>query len=171
MIDLDALYKIQYGLYVITSKFQDVINGQLATTLFQVTNEPIKVVVVLSKNTYTHELIIKSKVFAASVLSQDTPPQFIGTFGFRCGRECFKFADVNYEVGTTGCPLVLDHALVVLEAAVIQSLDLGTHTLFVGELKTCKKLRDGMAMTYEYYHRERKGISPKNAPTYQKKPE
>lgn len=167
MIDLNVLYKIQYGMYIITTKLDDKINGQLATVVFQVTSSPIQLAVCLSKKTYTHELVQQSKIIGISVLVQDTPTKAIGLFGYRCGRDCFKFGGVNYETGVTGVPLVTDNALAVMEIAVNQIMDVGTHTLFVGELKSSKKIREGVAMTYEYYHEVKKGKSPENAPTYQ----
>lgn len=165
-IDATSLHKIQYGVYVITTAFAGKINGQIATTLFQVTNTPIKVALCLSNNTYTYELLKQSGVFAASILDQSTPMKFIGNFGFRCGRDFDKFCDVKYREGLTGCPLVTEHTLVTLEASVIQTLDVGTHTLFVGELKSAEKINEGVALTYEYYHTVVKGKSPENAPTY-----
>jgi ferric-chelate reductase [NAD(P)H] len=165
-IDAKSLHKIQYGMYVITTKWENQLNGQIATTLFQVTNSPIKIAICLSKKTYTHELIQKSNVFSAAILEKDTPMKFIGTFGFRCGRECDKFCNVNYATDLTGCPLILDHSLVIMEASVVQQLDVGTHTLFIGILEGAKKIKDGDAMTYEYYHTVVKGKSPENAPTY-----
>jgi ferric-chelate reductase [NAD(P)H] len=171
MIAFDSLYKIQYGMYVITTVCGNLFNGQIATVLFQVTAEPPKIAICLSKNTYTHELILKSKVFGAAILSAEVPAKFIGTFGFKCGRNCNKFLDINYEINRTGCPLITDYALVVMEAAVTSSLDVGTHTIFVGDLISSKKVRDGVAMTYENYHTIRKGKSPENAPTYQAKPQ
>ena len=167
-IELDCLYKIQYGMYIISTKFGNKLNGQIATTLFQVTNNPIKIAICLSKNTFTHELIQKSQVFSASILEQETPMKFIGTFGFRCGKDCDKFCNINYATELTGCPLILDHSIVIMEAEVVQQLDVGTHTLFIGELKSSKKIKDGIAMTYEYYHDVIKGKSPENAPTYRK---
>lgn len=168
MIDLSVLYKIQYGMYIVTTKHGDKINGQIATVVFQVTNDPVKLAVCLSKNTYTYELITQSKVIGISVLAQETPAKIIGSFGYRCGRSCLKFSGVKYECGITGVPLVVDDALAVLEMNVEQMIDVKTHVIFVGELKSAKKIRDGVAMTYEYYHTVIKGESPENAPTFQR---
>jgi ferric-chelate reductase [NAD(P)H] len=169
MIDLDSLYKIQYGMYIISTAFESVKNAQIATVVAQITAEPVQIVTCLSKNTYTHELIKKSNVFGVSVLAEETPSTFVGTFGYRCGRDFDKFCNVNFVNGEIGCPLVTDHSLMVMEAEVKQSIDVGSHTLFVATVKSAQKLRDGVAMTYEYYHAVRKGKSPKNAPTYQVK--
>lgn len=167
MIDLGALYKIQYGMYIITTKCAENINGQIATVVFQITNKPVQLAVCLSKNTYTYELAFKSRVLGISILSEDTPTKAIGLFGYRCGRECLKFSGVNYETGVTGVPLVIDNALVIMEITVGQIVDVGTHSLFIGELKSSRKICDGVALTYENYHTLRNGKSPENAPTFQ----
>lgn len=166
MMDLDALFKVQYGMYIVTSQSGEAINGQIATVVFQVTNTPVQLAICLSKNTYTYELALKSKVLGISVLAEDVPAKEIGVFGYRCGRECFKFAGINYEIGTTGVPLVLDGALAIMEVTVKQIVDVGTHALLIGELSSCKKIRDGNALTYEYYHSVKKGKTPENAPTF-----
>ena len=166
MVDLSALFKIQYGMYIVTSKHEEQINGQIATVVFQVTSAPVQLAVCLSKNTYTYELALKSMVLGISVLSEEAQAKEIGIFGYRCGRECFKFSGVNYETGITGVPLVTDNALVIMEVTAKQIVDVGTHVLFIGELSSSKKIRDGNALTYENYHTIRKGKTPENAPTF-----
>jgi ferric-chelate reductase [NAD(P)H] len=168
LIDPTCLYKIQYGMYVITTVWENKINGQIATTLFQVANQPIQVAICLSNNTYTCELMKKSLVFGAAILEQDTPMKFIGNFGYRCGRSFDKFCSIKYETNLTNCPLILDNSLVILEGKINTTLNIGSHSIFVGELTSAKKIKDGIAMTYEYYHTVIKGKSPENAPTYLK---
>ena len=85
-MDKRALYKISYGIYLITSTYEGGRGGQIANTLFQVTSEPLRVAVALNKNNFTHELIKGSRAFGASILSKDTPLSFIGRFGFKFGR-------------------------------------------------------------------------------------
>lgn len=166
MIDLNALFKIQYGMYIVTSKYEEKINGQIATVVFQVTNNPVQLAICLSKNTYTYELALKSMVLGISVLSEEAQAKEIGIFGYKCGRECFKFSGVTYETGITGVPLVTDNVIVIMEVNVKQIVDVGTHVLFIGELSSSKKIRDGNALTYENYHIIRKGKTPENAPTF-----
>ena len=120
----------------------------------------------INKNNLTHEFIRQSRVFAASILSQDTPLSFIGNFGFKSGREGDKFKGINYKVGKTGAPVVLDNALGYLELKVTNELDAGTHTIFVGELVEAETLKSGEPMTYAYYHMVKRGTAPKAAPTY-----
>ena len=166
-IDLQSLFKVQYGMYVITSFDDEKMNGQIVTTVMQVTNEPIKLTACLSKETLTHDMVCKSRVFGISVLDISTTMDLIGCFGFRSGRECNKFEKVPYDVGVTGCPLLKEHTLTVIETRVTKIVDIVTHTLFIGDVVTSRQIKKGEAMTYEYYHKELKGRSPKNAPTYQ----
>lgn len=167
-MDIKTLYQLSYGLYIVTSAKGDKLNGQIANTLFQITSEPPAIAVSINKQNLTHEFIHDSRVFAASILSQDTPLSFIGNFGFKSGRDIDKFAQVNYKIGKTGAPIVLDHALGYLEAKVINEVDVGTHTIFTGDLIEAETLKSGEPMTYAYYHDVKRGTAPKTAPTYRK---
>jgi flavin reductase (DIM6/NTAB) family NADH-FMN oxidoreductase RutF/rubredoxin len=165
-MDERALFKIGYGLYVVSSTDGKRFNGQIANALAQVTAEPIEVAVSINKQNLTHEFIIKSRVFAVSVLSIDTPLSFIGRFGFRSGREFDKFEGAAYKTGATGVPVVLDNAVAYFEVEVFDELDLGTHTVFVGKVVEAELLNDGEPMTYAYYHAVKGGKTPKTAATY-----
>ena len=167
-IDFPALYKIQYGIYVISSRCEAKFNAQVATVVAQITSAPAQIMTCICKETLTHEYIQNCGVFGVSILEQTASLKFIGHFGFCSGRKVDKFAAINYKIAPTGCPLLLDHTLVVMEARVNQQLDVGTHTLFIADLLSAQTLKEGTAMTYEYYHNVVKGKSPKNAPTYQK---
>jgi len=161
-----ALRNLSYGLYVVASEKQGKLNAQIANTVVQVTSEPPTISVCINKQNLTHEFITESKVFVASVLSQDTPLSFIGHFGFKSGKEVDKLKDANYKLGETKAPIVLDHSLAYLEARVINQLDVGTHTIFIGELVGADVLREGEPMTYAYYHQVKRGSTPKTAPSY-----
>ena len=165
-MNLKALYQITYGLYVITSMKGGKPGGQIANTVFQVTSEPPTVAVCLNKQNLTHEFIHDSRVFAASILSQDTPLSFIGTFGFKSGRDIDKFAQVNYKIGETGAPIVLDHTLAYLGVRVTNEVDVGTHTTFIGEVVEAEQVKQGQPMTYAYYHEVKRGSTPKTAPVF-----
>ena len=134
--------------------------------MVQITSEPPTIAVSINKNNLTHEFITASKVLAVSVLSQDTPLSFIGHFGFKSGRDIDKFEGINYKIGETQAPVVTDNALAYLEARVIQELDVGTHTIFIGELVGAEVLKEGEPMTYAYYHQVKRGTTPKTAPSY-----
>ena len=165
-MNLKALYKLGYGLYVVSSIKGDRLNGQIANTVFQITSEPPTIAVSINKNNLTHEFIKESKVLAVLVLSQDTPLSFIGHFGFKSGRDMDKLAGINYKIGETQAPLVTDNTLAYLEARVIQEVDVGTHTIFVGQLVGADVIKEGEPMTYAYYHQVKRGTTPKTAPSY-----
>jgi flavin reductase (DIM6/NTAB) family NADH-FMN oxidoreductase RutF/rubredoxin len=165
-MNLKALYKLGYGLYVVCSRKENKFNGQIANTVFQITSEPPTVAVSINKSNLTHEFIKESKVFVASVLSQDTPLSFIGHFGFKSGRDIDKLEGISYKMGETQAPVVTDNALAYLEARVIREVDVGTHTIFIGELVGADVLKEGEPMTYAYYHQVKRGTTPKTAPSY-----
>jgi len=161
-----ALYKLGYGLYVVCSRKGKKLNGQIANTVFQITSEPPTIAVSINKDNLTHEFIKESKVLTVSVISQDTPLSFIGHFGFKSGRDIDKLEGISYKTGETQAPVVTDNALAYLEARVIQEVDVGTHTIFIGELVEAEVLKEGEPMTYAYYHQVKRGTTPKTAPSY-----
>ncbi len=165
-MDLRALYAISYGMYVVGARKEGKINAQIANTVIQVCSEPPTISVCINKGNLTHEYIKSSKVFTVSVLAQDAPLKFIGNFGFRSGRDVNKFENVKYRIGETKAPVVLDHALSVMEAKVVNEADAGTHTIFVGELVAAEVLGEGEPMTYAYYRQVKQGTTPKTAPSY-----
>jgi len=165
-MDTKALYKISYGVYIICSIDGDKINGQIANTVIQAASEPPTIAVSINKSNLTHEYINKSKILTASILSQDAPLSLIGNFGFKSGRDVNKFEGINYRTGTTGAPVVTDNATAYLEVKVTKEIDVGTHTMFIGELVDAGVLSDDTVMTYEYYHQVKRGTTPKSAPSY-----
>ena len=165
-MNLKALHKIGYGLYVVSSRKGDRLNAQIANSVFQITSEPPTVAVSINKNNLTHEFIQASQVFAVSILSQDTPLSYIGHFGFKSGRDVDKLDGIDYKMGETEAPIVIDNAVAYLEARVKQELDVGTHTIFIGELVGSEVLTEEKCMTYEYYHQVKRGVTPSTAPSY-----
>jgi len=165
-IDGRVFRDLSYGLYIITSHDGERINGQIVNTVIQVTSEPPRVAVIVNKQNLTHEFMDKSKAFAACVLDESVTMLFLGPFGFRSGRDINKFDKVNYRLGVTGSPIILDNTLSALEARVISQIDLGTHTIFVGEVLSSEVLRSGSPLTYRYYHEHLKGKTPPKAPSF-----
>jgi ferric-chelate reductase [NAD(P)H] len=170
-LDKRALFHIGYGLYIVSSKNGDKLNGQIVNTVFQVTSEPPQIAVAINKENLTHKYVTESGCFSVSILDTETPMTFIGTFGFKSGRDINKFENVKYRAGVTGCPIVTEHSISYLEAKVINKMELGTHTIFVGEVVGAGVLSEGTPLSYEYYRTNKKGKSPKNAPTYDAKPQ
>ncbi|OGO00789.1 MAG: flavin reductase [Chloroflexi bacterium RBG_13_52_12] len=165
-MNLNALHKISYGMYVVGSHKDEKLNGQIANTVFQITSEPPTIAVSINKNNLTHEYIKDSKVFCVSVLCQTAPLTFIGGFGFKSGRDTDKIKGVNYTVGLTGSPIFLDNTSAYLEAEVIQDVDAGTHTVFIGKVVAAEVLNENPCLTYDYYYQVKRGTTPKSAPSY-----
>ncbi len=165
-MNLNMLHKLSYGMYIVASHKGEKLNGQIANTVFQITSEPPTVAVSINKQNLTHEYIKASKVFSVSVLCQATPLPFIGGFGFKSGRDTDKLKGVNYKAGITGSPIFLDNTNAYLEVEVIQDVDVGTHTIFIGRVIAAEILTEDPCMTYEYYHQVKRGTTPKTAPSY-----
>ena len=139
-MDLTTLYKVSYGLYVVSAAADDRLNGHIANTVFQISNEPPTIAVSTNKQNFTHDLIVSSGKFAVSILAESTPMELIQKFGFKTGRDIDKLASTSYRIGATGAPIVLDHTIGFLEAEVVDSLDAGTHTVFLGRIVASENL-------------------------------
>jgi len=166
-MDYKVFNEVSYGLYVVTSVFEGRMNGQVVNTVLQVTSDPPRFGVIINRKNMTHDIILQSGVFGVSILSQDAPMTFIGLFGFRSGRDIDKLSQAKWIEGKTGCPLVTECALGIMEAKLFKTMDVGTHTIFVGDIVDARAVGDGKPMTYEYYHVHLRGKTAKNAPTYQ----
>jgi flavin reductase (DIM6/NTAB) family NADH-FMN oxidoreductase RutF/rubredoxin len=166
-MNIEAYFKLTYGLYVVSSVMDNKLNGYISNTVFQVTAEPARFAVACSKNNYTAGMIQHSHVFGVSVLQQETRADIIGTFGYKSGKDIQKFSNFQYRTGKTGAPILLDDSLAWFECEVVQTIDTGTHLLFIGNVVDGDLLSaDGDPLTYAYYRAVKKGKAPKNAPTY-----
>lgn len=161
-----AFHKISYGLYIVSSRKGDRLNGQIANTVFQISAEPATIAVSINKQNLTNELIWESKLFTVSVLAQEAPLSLIGQFGFKSGREVDKFTGVSHKLTENGLPYVTDNTLAYMEAKVVQEVDAGTHNIFIGEVTGAEVLKEGNPMTYAYYQEVKRGSVPKTAPTF-----
>ncbi len=167
-MNITAFFKLSYGLYIVSTKKGEKLNGQIANTVFQVTAEPPLFAISLNKENLTTELIRESKVFTVTVLSKDAPMQFIGKFGFKSGKDIDKFKDTKFKMGkVVDAPIVLDYGISYFEVKVTKVVDTGsTHIIFIGEVVDADIIQEGEPMTYAYYHEIKRGKSPKTAPTY-----
>lgn len=167
MIQFEALYKISYGLYIVCSGNKNKGNGFISNTFFQVTAEPPQFASCCNKDNYTASLIKETGAFSVSVIHQDTDPEIISRFGYKSGKDTDKLAGLNVKYGETGVPIVLNDSIAFLECKVVQTIDVGTHYMFIGELMHAEIVDDSrQALTYLHYRQFRKGAAPKNAPTY-----
>jgi flavin reductase (DIM6/NTAB) family NADH-FMN oxidoreductase RutF/rubredoxin len=162
-----AFFKITYGLYVVSTHDNKKLNGYISNTVFQVTAEPARFAIACSKNNLTANMIEHSGVFAISVLKKETRSDIIGTFGYRSGKDSEKFSKYKFKLGKLGNPILLDDALAWFECEVDQTIDTGSHLLFIGKVTDSDLLDpEGEPLTYDYYREVKKGKAPRNAPTY-----
>lgn len=169
-MDSSALYKLSYGLHLISSVSEGKDNGCIINTLTQVTSSPARLTAAVNKDNFTAELIARSGQFAATVLTEATEMDLIARFGFQSGREVDKFNGISFARDLRGIPYVEETMAAVFSCKVIDRLDVGSHLLFLGEIEEAKVLDNQPPMTYAYYHTVKKGTTPKNAPSYQEAP-
>lgn len=151
MIEKEAMYKLTYGLFVLTTKDGEKDNGCIVNTVSMITDNPKQVTVYVNKSNYTEQLIQKTGVFNACVLTEKAPFDVYKQFGFCSGRDVDKFAGQSYPRSENGLYYVEEGCNALISAKVVQTLDVGTHTLFVAEVTEAKTLSDDKSVTYEYY--------------------
>ncbi len=171
MVDIKSFFKMSYGLYIISGQDGGSHSGVIVNTLLQTSANPEKVSVTISKNSYTMKLIEKSKKFCATVLTESADIDFIANFGFKCGKTCDKFANVEVEIAENGVKYSPQHAAAVFECTVTEQKDLGTHIMFFADVDEAKTISDEPVMTYDYYYNVVKGTTPKDSPMYSEKQE
>ena len=168
-MDSTTLFKITYGLYAICSHANQKQSGFIGNVVTQITSEPEQILVASHKNNYTSELIQASKKLTVSVLSINTQMEFISRFGYHSGRDTDKFSGINVLYTYENQPVVLDNAIGWFVCEVVETIDVGTHYLFICRMIDASVTDcDTPPMTYDYFHKVLKGKSPKNAPTYKK---
>ncbi len=159
-INNDSMFKISYGLFVITTKAEKD-NGCIINTVQQVTQEPLKITVAVNKDNYTHDMIKKSGVFNVSVLTESVPFEVFERFGFVSGRNKDKIEGFTDVARTeNGLLYLTKYSNAVISGKVIDEIDCGTHTIFVADVAEALKLSDEKSVTYQYYF---DNIKPKPA--------
>ena len=158
-MDNKALFNIGYGLYILTSKEGDKDNGCVINTLMQITSDPLRCVIGVNKNNYTHDMIKRTGVFNVSVLTKSTSFDLIKHFGFQSGKDSEKIKGYAPIAKTeNGLAYVTENTNAVLSFKVTGESDFGTHTLFTAEVTDAKTLSNEETVTYTYYQ---KYIKPK----------
>ena len=164
MINKNAFRDMSYGVYIVSTLDGERPTGCVANSAMQITSEPATIAVSMNHDNYTNGCIEKTGKFAISILSEESDPGLIGTFGFQSGKDTNKFDGVEAVV-KEGLSVVSDACGYVV-CKVIDKMETSTHTVFLGEVIDADVLTKGDAMTYAHYHKVVKGKSPKNAPTY-----
>ena len=160
-----VMQDISYGMYVVTSKLEKHI-GCIINTLCQITSGDNPIITIsLNKDNYTNHVIKETRKFSVSILSEDTPKELIGTFGFSSSKDVDKFENTEYDM-INNLPVVKENSTGYIICEVIDIVDCDTHDIFIARVIKGDKLTENSPMTYKYYHEVVKGKAPKKAPTY-----
>jgi flavin reductase (DIM6/NTAB) family NADH-FMN oxidoreductase RutF len=165
--DPGAIYKISYGLFVLTAKDGEKDNGCIINTAIQITAKPLRITIAVVKANYTHDLIINTGEFNVSTLSTIAPFSVFEHFGFQSGRDTDKFANCTSDDRTAnGIKYIPKYTNSVISGKVVDKYDYDTHTLFVADVTESFVLSNEPSATYQYYF---DNIKPKPQPTAEKK--
>lgn len=161
-----AFHKLSYGLYIIATEADGKKFGYIGNTAFQVTSSPSQIIISSHKNNFTTSKILESKKFSISVLQKEVNTALIGVFGFMSGADMDKFNKIKTISSVTGAPIITDSCVAWFDCRVVNSFDVGSHVLILGEVVDSDVLSGEEPLTYEYYREKYKMLAPKNAPTY-----
>ncbi len=151
-MEKEALNKLSYGLFVLTTTDGEKKNGCVVNTVIQTTSSPLGVGVCVNKANYTCETIMKTGVFAASTISEKAKFSLIERFGFASGRNVDKFEGFDgYALSDDGVCYVTEGTNSYIVVKVEKTIDLGSHITFVGSVADAKVLSDDRSATYAYY--------------------
>ena len=162
-----ALNNVCCGLFVLTAKDGEKQNGCIINTVMQVTSTPLKIAITVNKSNYTTEMIKKTGVFNVSCIDESAKFPLFVAFGFSSGRDNDKFAEFkDFKIAENGVNYITQSTNAFMSAKVVDTIDVGTHYMFVAEITDAEVLSDVPSASYSYYH---SNIKPK--PSQQKKSE
>ena len=165
-MNTSALFKIGYGLYVLTANEQGKDNGCIVNTVMQITSEPLQVAVCVNKNNYTCGMIQHTRKFNISVLTEETGFDVFKNFGYQSGQNTDKFTNfTDVKRTNNGVLYITKNTNAYFSAWVQQEIDLGTHIMFIAQLIEAEVLSDKPTVTYDFYQ---KNIKPKPEKTEKK---
>lgn len=164
-----AFHKLSYGLYIIATELNGKKFGYVGNTAFQITSEPSQILISSHKNNYSTSKILESKKFSISVLKKEVNTSLIGEFGFMSGADIDKFRNIETITSATGAPIIVDSSVAWFDCRVVNSIDVGSHILIIGEVLDSDVLSGDEPLTYDYYREKYKMLAPKNSPTYVEK--
>ncbi len=164
-VDNSAFFKLSYGLFVLSAREGEKDNGCIINTMQQLTDSPKRVTIAVNKQNYTHDMILRTGAFNVSVLSEATPFKVFQQYGFQSGRDKNKMAD-GMPRTANGIVYLPDYANAVISCKVTQTLDCGTHTLFIADVTEARVLSGEPSATYQYYFDH---IKPKPQPAAETK--
>ena len=143
------MYKLSYGLFVLTTREGDKDNGCIINTAIQAASEPNQISICVNKANYTHDMIMKTKKFTVSVISQKASFDLFKHFGFQTGREVDKFAEFfACKRGFNDVYYVTEGTNAYISVYVQKTEDLGSHTMFIGQITDMEVLASAPSVTY-----------------------
>ena len=149
---MSVMFKLSYGLFVVTARDGEKDNGCVINTVQQVTATPNRISLALNKQNYTHDMILKTAQFNVSIISEAANFELFRHFGFASGRNTDKFAAyTDFARADNGVTYITKGINAMLCARVVQTVDLGTHTLFIADVAEEKTLSNDASATYSYY--------------------
>ena len=151
-MDLTALFKIGYGLYVVTSNDGKKDNGLIVNTVMQVTDSPVRVAVAINKKNYSHDVIKNSGKMNVNCLSTEAPFKVFENFGFKSGRDTNKFEGCSPKYSQNGLVYLLRYINAYFSLSVESYVDLGSHGMFICSVTEAETVSNVESMTYSYYH-------------------
>ena len=151
-MDKKAMYKLSYGLFVLTARDCDKDNGCIINTAIQAASTPNQISICVNKANYTHEMIMKTGAFTVSVISLKATFDLYKHFGFQTGKEVNKFTDfTECSRGENGIYYVTKGTNAYISVKVTKTEDIGSHTMFIGEITDMEVLSEDASATYDYY--------------------
>ena len=165
-MDRTAFFTMPSGLYVVSAADGELKAACVINTAVQVTSQPPRVSVAVNKDNVTAGVIERARAFALTVIDQSADMIYIGNFGFKTSSNFDKFARYETRETTLGMPYTPEHACAVFSCKLVETIDVGTHLLFIGEIEDAEKLGDGAPLTYDCYRRVLKGKTPPKASSY-----
>ena len=150
-MDRKAMYKLSYGLFILTAKEAEKDNGCIINTAIQAASEPNQLSICVNKANYTHDMIQRTGKFTVSVLSQKAQFELFKHFGFQSGRDINKFeAFEQCARGTNGIYYITEGTNAYISVTVTKTEDLGSHTMFIGEITDMEVLSNVPSVAYAY---------------------
>lgn len=151
MIDKAAVFKLSYGLFVLTAKDGNKDNGCIINTAMQVADNPVRIMISVNKKNFTHDMIKKTGKFNISVLTEDVPFFVFRHYGFQSGKDTDKILGGNMPRTENGIAYLADFSNAVISCKVSEELDCVSHTVFIAEITESIVLSDKKSVTYQYY--------------------
>lgn len=162
-MDNKALYKLSYGVFMLSTKTGDKVNGCITNTCMQVANSPTRVAISVLNTNYTCALLKESGVFALSILDETVTFETIKYFGFQSGRDVDKMSQLILPTDLNGVPYMGWQTCAVISCRVVSQTDLGSHTLFVAEVEDAQVINEHAPLTYADYQNRVKPKPEKKA--------